>query len=210
MSAENPETGQQAPGAEPSPAPPPAESPAPGEAPAADDAPRAPQGPLLVAAIEALLFSTTQPIRIETLAGLLNTTVENAAAGLERLRVRLDDPESGLMLVELAGGHMIATRRECAPWILQMHEHRRRNPITPAVLETLAIIAYKQPVSRAEIEAIRGVDCGAVLRSLQDAELIDVVGRRETPGRPAIYGTTEMFLKTFGLRTLQDLPVPGA
>lgn len=206
MSAENPEIEQPA-----APPPPPAEEPAPDAAPPPPDAaPRAPEGPLLVAAIEALLFSTTQPIRMEALAGLLNTTVENAAAGLERLRVRLDDPECGLMLVELAGGHMIASKRECAPWILQMHEHRRRNPITPAVLETLAIVAYKQPISRAEIEAIRGVDCGAVLRSLQDAELVDVVGRRETPGRPAIYGTTEMFLKTFGLRTLQDLPVPGA
>jgi segregation and condensation protein B len=108
--------------------------------------------------------------------------------------------------MEVAGGYQLATRVGVADWVLALHKHRRKNPLSPAVMETLAIVAYKQPLVKAEIEAIRGVDCGGVLRSLQDAGLVEVVGQKETVGRPSLYGTSENFLKTFGLRNLEELP----
>ena len=157
--------------------------------------------------LEALLFAATSPLTSKRLSMLTGGVAkEEIEAALGDMRERYERPTSGLMLMEVAGGFQLATRPETADWVLALHKHRRKNPISPAVMETLAIIAYKQPIVRAEIEAIRGVDCGAVCRSLQDAGLIEVVGTREVPGRPALYGTTETFLKTFGLRDLKELP----
>lgn len=162
------------------------------------------------AAIEALLFAAHHPITVaqmrEYTGGLAE---EQIVAAMAALRTRYEQRSCGLMILEVSGGFQLATKPAMADWVLAMHKHRRKNPITPALLETLAIVAYKQPVARSEIEAIRGVDCGGVLRALQDSDLIEVVGRKEVPGRPAIYGTSETFLKTFGLRTLDELPTAG-
>ena len=100
----------------------------------------------------------------------------------------------------------MATRPHHAEWLLRLHRHRRRNPLTPATLETLAIVAYKQPVTKAELETVRGVESTAPLRTLQEIGLIEVGGRREVVGRPQLYITTDLFLKTFGLRSLAELP----
>ncbi len=173
------------------------------------DEPRLPQPrpEELPAVLEALLFAATAPLSIKRLS-LLTSEVppETIEAALEGLRARYEDPASGLMLMEVAGGYQLATRPSVADWVLALHKHRRKNPISPAVLETLAIVAYKQPLVRAEVESIRGVDCGGVMRSLQDAGLVEVVGQKEVPGRPSLYGTTDTFLKTFGLRNLNELP----
>lgn len=166
--------------------------------------PRAEEVP---AVLEALLFATTQPLsaaRLRELTG--GTGKEEIEDALAILRERYEKSHSGLMLAEVAGGYQLATRPEFADWVLALHKHRRKNPLSPAVMETLAIVAYKQPLVRAEIEAIRGVDCGGVLRSLLDAGLIEVVGQKEVLGRPWLYGTTTQFLKTFGLRNLKELP----
>ena len=170
----------------------------------------APRGEEVVSVLEALLFAATQPFTIPKLGLLMNGVPDDeVAAALERLRDRYAQPASGLMLMEVAGGWQVATRTEVADWILRLHKHRRRAALSPALLETLSIVAYKQPLTRAEVESIRGVDCGSVLRSLQDAGLVEVMGRKEVLGRPPIYGTTEVFLKTFGLKDLEQLPSLG-
>ncbi len=168
-----------------------------------------PEGEARLAVVEALLFSAAAPLHPDQLATLTGLHVDDVHATFAGLRDKYGRGDSGLALMEVAGGFQIATRGSVSEWVFRLHGHRRRSPITPALLETLAIVAYKQPVTRAEIEAIRGVDCGAVMRSLLDAGLAEIVGRKEVPGRPALYGTTDVFLKTFGLRSLEDLPAPG-
>lgn len=195
--------------------------PAPGEAPPAppppneaaddveplDDTLPVPQGDYAKSVLEALLFSATSPLSDKRLSRLMNGV---APEEVQRLIAELNKdfaaPGRGITIMEVAGGYQLATRNEYSDWIFRLHRHRKRSPLTPAVLETLAIIAYKQPIVRADIEAIRGVDCGGVLRQLQDSGLVEAVGRKEVPGRPPLYGTTEFFLKLFGLRRLGDLP----
>ena len=177
-------------------------------APAAEEAPiPQPTAEELPAVLEALLFAATTPLTVARLVALTgDTPQELVEAALADLRDAFDRRRSGLAIMEVAGGFQMATRPEVSDWVLALHKHRKKNPLTPALLETLAIVAYKQPLVRAEIEAIRGVDCGGVLRALQDAGLLEVVGQKEAPGRPSLYGTTELFLKTFGLRGLAELP----
>jgi len=161
----------------------------------------------LPAVLEALLFAATAPLglkRLELLTG--GASSEEITAGLADLRAAFEGRRSGLIVMQVAGGFQLATRPEVADWVLGLHKHRRKNPLTPALMETLAIVAYKQPIVRSEVESIRGVDCGGVMRALLESGLIEVVGQREVPGRPWLYGTTELFLKTFGLRELSDLP----
>lgn len=168
-----------------------------------------PEGEARLAVMEALLFSAAAPLHPDQLAVLTGLGADEVGGTLDALREKYARADSGLSLMEVAGGFQLATRGAVSEWVFRLHGHRRRSPITPALLETLAIVAYKQPVTRADIEAIRGVDCGAVMRSLLDAGLAEIVGRKEVPGRPALYGTTDVFLKTFGLRSLEDLPAPG-
>ena len=107
---------------------------------------------------------------------------------------------------EIAGGYEIGTRKEFAPWILRLEIQKKAKQATQSALETLAILAYKQPITRAEIEDLRGVDVSGVLATLLDRDLVRIVGRKEVPGRPFLYGTTEKFLEHFGLKALTDLP----
>ncbi len=169
-----------------------------------------PRGEEVDAVLEALLFATTQPLNTKRLSVLMNGVPQDEiSAALERLNERYQHPECGLTLMEVAGGWQVATRPDVADWVLRLHRHRKRQALTPSLLETLAIVAYKQPLTRAEIESIRGVDCGSGMRSLQDAGLVEAVGRKDTIGKPPLYGTTELFLKTFGLRDLEELPSIG-
>lgn len=170
-----------------------------------------PRGAEIVSVLEAILFSATQPLNAKRLSVLMNGVPEEEVAdALDFLREKYAQPSSGLTIMDVAGGWQVATRPEVADWVLRLHRHRKRNPLTPSLLECLAIIAYKQPITRADVEAIRGVDCGTALRSLQDAGLCEAVGRKEVVGRPPLYGTTELFLKVFGLRALEELPSVGA
>lgn len=166
-----------------------------------------PRGVEVIAALEALLFATTEPRTVAQLGALMNGVSDaDVRAGLDQLRSRYEAPGCGLSVIEVAGGFVLATKPEVADWVLRLHRHRKKAGLSPALMETLSIVAYKQPLTKAEIEAIRGVDCGAVLRALQEADLIEVVGRREVAGRPSLYGTTTGFLKVFGLPSLDDLP----
>jgi len=125
---------------------------------------------------------------------------------LERLRQIYDVPGRGLQIVEVAGGYEIATRSDCAPWIKALEKIKTATRLSRSGLETLAIIAYKQPVTRGEIEAIRGVDSAGVLKTLMERRIAKMVGRREGLGRPMLYGTTREFLQYFGLKDLSELP----
>ncbi len=157
--------------------------------------------------IEAALFAAARPVTIEELASLdPDASVADARAALDQLRETYDFNQHAVEVMELAGGYQVLTRPAFAAALERAQLHVRTPKLTPAALETLAVIAYRQPVGRAEIEEIRGVSAGGVLRTLQERSLIEVVGRSEGLGRPLLYGTTPQFLELLGLGDLADLP----
>jgi segregation and condensation protein B len=157
--------------------------------------------------IEAALFAADRPLTLDEL-GALDPEADHAdvRTALDGLREHYDFDGHAVEVVELAGGWQILTRAAFATAIERAQAAQRTSRLSPATLETLATIAYRQPVGRAEIEEIRGVNAGGVLRTLQERSLIEVVGRSEGLGRPLLYGTTPRFLELLGLRDLSDLP----
>lgn len=157
--------------------------------------------------IEALLFVSGEPLPLDklttVLAGPPKVVVHNAVKALQE---EYDREGRGLHIAELAGGFIMMTQPDCAPWITRLHTVKASARVSRSALETLAIIAYKQPIVRADIERIRGVETTTVLRTLLEQKLIRIVGRQDVPGRPILYGTSKVFLQKFGLRDLQDLP----
>lgn len=160
----------------------------------------------LAGVLHALLLSAREGTTVLRLAQACDTGQKQVRAGLDRLAERLE--ASGLPVeIATAGDHVrLLTRPEVFPYLQRLRGVKRTERLSPASLETLAVIAYRQPVIRAEIEAIRGVKAGPVLRSLLDHKLIKVLGRADVPGRPLQYGTTQHFLERFGLTSLKDLP----
>ena len=160
----------------------------------------------LVATIEALIFASPDPISLKTLTKLLDSEPkEDVKAALEQVRASYDRP-GGLQLVEIAGGFQIVTRPELHEWVRRLFHERTTQKLSVAALETLAVIAYKQPVTAPEIAEIRGVNTSGVLATLIDRKLVKIVGRKQVVGRPFMYGTTREFLERFGLNDLSDLP----
>lgn len=157
--------------------------------------------------LEAALFASDRPLSLEELASLEPEASRDAvAAALEELRRSYDEQGHGVELVELGEGWQILTRPEYTEAIERAQVAFRQQRLSAAALETLAIVAYRQPIGRLEIEEIRGVNCGAILKSLHERGLIEVVGRGEGIGRPLLYGTTERFLELLALRHLGELP----
>ena len=157
--------------------------------------------------LEAALFASPRPIPFDALATLdLDASPAALASALDELREHYDVDGHGVELIEQGGGWQILTRPEYTEAIERAHVSVRPQRLSSPSLETLAIIAYRQPIGRAEIEEIRGVAVGSVLKSLHERNLIDVVGRSEGIGRPLLYGTTPLFLEQFGLRHLEELP----
>jgi len=157
--------------------------------------------------IEAALFAANRPITIEELQTLEpESALADVRTALDELREHYDFDGHAVEVIELAGGYQILSRRAFAEAIERAQIAVRTPKLTAAGMETLAVIAYRQPVGRAEIEEIRGVSAGGVLRSLQERGLIEVVGRSEGMGRPLLYGTTALFLELLGLRDLGELP----
>lgn len=157
--------------------------------------------------LEAALFASARPIPTEELAALEPESSPAALlAALDEVREHYDVDGHGVELVEIGGGWQILTRAEYTEAIERAQLAARPQRLSAAALETLAIIAYRQPIGRAEIEEIRGVAVGGVLKSLHERGLIDVVGRGEGLGRPLLYGTTPIFLEHFALRHLEELP----
>jgi len=162
--------------------------------------------PPLVAVLEAVLFAAAEPVPLGRLSRLLAQWPRAAVVeGLGTLEAALAGGERGVRLVETASGFQLRSASECAPWIRRFFAEKPPRLSRP-LLETVAIIAYRQPVTRGEIESIRGVNCDAVLGALVTRGLAHIVGRRQSPGRPVEYGTTSEFLDLFSLRDLSELP----
>jgi segregation and condensation protein B len=157
--------------------------------------------------LEAALFASPRPIPVEELASLdPDVNTKDVRAAIEELRLMFDDGGHGVELVEQGGGWQILTRPEYTEAIERARMAVRPQRLSGAALETLAIIAYRQPIGRAEVADIRGVDAGAILKSLLERGLVEVVARGEGLGRPLLYGTTPLFLEQFALRHLEELP----
>jgi segregation and condensation protein B len=160
----------------------------------------------LKAALEAVLFATNHPLSLEAAAEALEAPVGEIQGALEDLARGYESGGRGVRLAELAGGWQILTRPEFSSAVERMLVGRRRARLSRAGLETLAAVAYHQPMTKGEIDTIRGVDCSGALRTLLDRELVTVKGRSDKVGRPLLYVTTDAFLEYFGLRSLEDLP----
>jgi segregation and condensation protein B len=160
----------------------------------------------LKATIEALIFASPEPITPKTLGKLLDgEPAEDIRAALDALKADYERP-GGLQLVEVAGGYQIVTRPELHEWVRRLfHDHTSQKLSVPA-LETLAVVAYKQPITAPEIAEIRGVNAAGVVGTLMERRLVKIVGRKQVVGRPFLYGTTREFLERFGLNDLSDLP----
>lgn len=157
--------------------------------------------------LETLLFITDAPLPVSRIAQLLEIkNKERIEGALQELRKAYDEEGRTLQVMQVAGGWQFSTRPEYGIWVRKLYNSKMTVRLTQAALETLCIIAYKQPITRAEIEAIRGVEVIGPLETLTQRKLITVVGRRETIGRPIMYGTTNEFLRQFGLNSLDDMP----
>jgi segregation and condensation protein B len=157
--------------------------------------------------LEAALFASARPVPADELAALEpDASAAELSAALDEVRTHYDQEGHGVELVEIGGGWQILTRAEYTEAIERAQLAARPQRLSAAALETLAIIAYRQPIGRAEIEEIRGVNVGSILKSLHERGLIDVIGRAEGLGRPLLYGTTPLFLEHFALRHLEELP----
>jgi segregation and condensation protein B len=159
--------------------------------------------------LEALLFASDTPVELTTIREVLELHSPDAARDLvDTLGARLRTEERALQVIEVGGGFRLVTRPEVAPWLVKLARARTRQRLSRPALETLAIIAYRQPVSRPEVDAVRGVNSEGVLDNLLERRLVRIAGRKDTPGRPFLYETTRDFLVAFGLRDLADLPKP--
>ena len=157
--------------------------------------------------VEALLFASDTPLEAERIREVLDLPdVHEAGRLIDELRARYETSSGGLQIVEVGGGYRMITRADVAPWLVRLARSRTRTRLSRPALEALAIIGYKQPVSRPEIDAVRGVNSEAVLDNLLERRLVRITGRKEAPGRPYLFETTREFLVAFGLRDLGDLP----
>ncbi len=157
--------------------------------------------------IEALLFASPEPLTIAKIRSIVpGLEKQQVIEAMDSLRQEYESDSRSFQIVEIGGGFQLTTKPDYAIWVGKLFEERSRQRLSRAALETLAIIAYKQPVLRSTIESIRGVNVDGVLRTLMERDLVRIVGRGEGPGRPLLFGTTRRFLIRFGLSRLSDLP----
>ncbi len=159
------------------------------------------------AVLEAVLFVSDSPLSQRRMEAVLEgfAAAEDVASALAQLELDYQSPERAITLVQVAGGYQLRTRADMAPWLKRFLAVKPLR-FTQAARETLAIVAYRQPATRGDVEDIRGVDSGGVLKALLDRKLVRIVGRKDIPGRPLLYGTTPEFLEHFGLKDLSALP----
>ena len=157
--------------------------------------------------IEALLFASDTPLTLQKLKEIMEQdSITVVRQAIESLKAFYEAQGSALMVVEVAGGYQIASRKEYAGLVQKLFKGRQASRLTQRGLETLAIIAYKQPITKNEIENIRGVNVDGVIKTLLERNLVTIEGREKAPGNPLLYGTTKYFLEYFGLKSLEDLP----
>lgn len=156
--------------------------------------------------IEAILFMAGEPVTLDTIRKITEIDKYNTERLIRDIISDYSVRNTGLFIVEVAEGYQMVTNPVCAPWVKKLLSTSVPKKLTQSSLETMAIIAYKQPIIKAEIEAIRGVNSDGVVKTLLDKRLIKILGRKEVPGRPLMYGTTKEFLQYFGLKDLTELP----
>lgn len=160
----------------------------------------------MIPAFEAVLFAAGEPVEIEKFSEVFEIDAETVESIMDMLSDRLDNSGSAVKLVRLDFCYQLCTRKEYAENIRAVLDLRRKAPLSQAALEVLAVIAYNQPVTKAYVEQVRGVDCSGVVSTLVEKGLLEEKGRLELPGRPLLYGTTANFLRCFGLKNLDELP----
>ena len=161
----------------------------------------------LKSAVEALIFASEKPITLEQIKRVLGDLDSLSVSKIiEELKAEYISQNRGLRIVEIAGGFQMITCSAFAPFLKKLFKSRNSDKLSKPALESLAIIAYKQPLTKAEIESLRNVNVDGVMKSLIDKSLIRICGRKKVPGRPFVFGTTREFLEHFGLKSLQDLP----
>ena len=160
----------------------------------------------MIPAFEAVLFASGEPVETERFCQIFDTDYETVDGVMKMLSDRLLDRQSAIRLLKLENSYQLASAKEYAEYIRAALDLRRKAPLSQAALEVLAVIAYNQPVTKAYVEQVRGVDCSGVVSTLVEKDLLEERGRPELPGRPLLYGTTANFLRCFGLSSLADLP----
>ncbi|HIJ60816.1 MAG TPA: SMC-Scp complex subunit ScpB [Nitrospirae bacterium] len=156
--------------------------------------------------IEAILFASAEPITIKDIQKVIDINESIIVNAINQLIDEYSNRSSAINIIEIAGGYQMSTKPEYAQWIRKHKRNTQSNKLSQASLETLAIIAYKQPLTKLEIDNIRGVNSDGAVKNLVDRGLIKIVGKKEAPGRPFLYGTTRDFLHYFGLKNLTELP----
>jgi segregation and condensation protein B len=160
----------------------------------------------LIKAFEAVLFASGEPLSIDRFSQVFEITPEKTVSVMEELSKKMEANDSGLKLVRMENTYQLATKSEYAEYIKKAFDIRRRTPLSAAALEVLAVVAYNQPITKAFIEQVRGVDCSSVITTLIEKGLVEERGRLELPGKPLLYGTTKNFLRCFSLGDLSELP----
>lgn len=159
------------------------------------------------AVIESILFTMGNSVEAERIAQVLEIKQKDAERILKEFKEELDsDPDRGVTIMELDGAYQMCSKPEMYDWLIKIAKSPRKYTLTDSILETLSIIAYKQPVTRIEIEQIRGVSCDHAINRLLEFDFIMEVGRKDAPGKPILFGTTEQFLRSFGVTSLEELP----
>ena len=159
------------------------------------------------AIVEAILFTMGESVELERIAKTLELDTERTKKIIEHLMQRYEDDGVGVKIMELDGSHQMCTKGEMYEYLVKIAKQPKKHVLTDVLLETLSIIAYKQPITKAEIEKIRGVSCDHAVNKLVEYNLVCELGRLDAPGRPLLFGTTEEFLRSFGVQSIDELPV---
>lgn len=159
------------------------------------------------AIIEAILFTMGESVELEKIAATLELDKKQTKEILKRMMERYEDDSVGIKIIELDGAYQMCTKSEMYEYLIKIAKQPKRHVLTDVLLETLSIIAYKQPITKVEIEKIRGVSCDHAVNKLVEYNLVCELGRLDAPGRPLLFGTTEEFLRSFGVHSIDELPV---
>jgi segregation and condensation protein B len=161
------------------------------------------------AIVEALIFASDIPLAADQIKGLIDdTTPAQVKQAVDELNLEYKQTGRAIHIIQIAGGYQMVTRDSYSSWVSKLFHKRIKSKLSQAALETLSVIAFKQPISRTEVAAIRGVNCDGVVRTLLERKLISITGRGEGQGRPLLFKTTKEFLRYFGVNSISDLPKP--